>query len=155
MGLDMYLRASKYVSGFAFAPDEEQKMYDELIGMLGLDRTDTTEDSPGLSVMVTVAYWRKVNAVHAWFVREVQGGRDECQEAYVPREKLVQLAATCEQAIVDQNSELLPPQAGFFFGDTAVDDYYWQDLAFTRDQVRAILNNPKLADFEFYYQSSW
>ena len=37
-----------------------------------------------------VAYWRKANAIHKWFVDNVQGGEDDCGEYIVPRSKLIQ-----------------------------------------------------------------
>ena len=38
-----------------------------------------------------IAYWRKANAIHAWFVENCQDGRDECQTAYVSRDQLEDL----------------------------------------------------------------
>jgi hypothetical protein len=46
-----------------------------------------------------VAYWRKANAIHKWFVANVQDGVDECQEAYVEREQLQELLEICETII--------------------------------------------------------
>ncbi len=34
---------------------------------------------------LNVAYWRKNNAVHKWFVDNLNNGEDDCQEYYVPR----------------------------------------------------------------------
>lgn len=49
--------------------------------------------------------------------------------------------------------EDLPPQEGFFFGSTDVDEYYFEDLRNTVRQLKAALTLPD--DFEFYYRSSW
>lgn len=35
--------------------------------------------------------------------------------------------------------ELLPSQGGFFFGSTDYDQYYWEDLEFTKEQLEAVL----------------
>ena len=44
------------------------------------------------TIFENVAYWRKVNAVHAWFVQTVQGGVDECQiGSSLTRDQLVEL----------------------------------------------------------------
>jgi hypothetical protein len=44
-----------------------------------------------------VAYWRKANAIHKWFVDTVQEGKDECQESYVEREQLEALFHLCQK----------------------------------------------------------
>lgn len=55
----------------------------------------------GLTVEVSVAYWRKCNQIHAWFEREVADGEIEnCQHYSVEREQLIQLRDEC-QAIID------------------------------------------------------
>ena len=50
---------------------------------------------------------------------------------------------------------LLPAQAGFFFGGTDYDEFYLQDLESTVKQLDSILGNPRLADWGFSYRSSW
>jgi hypothetical protein len=47
--------------------------------------------------------------------------------------------------------ELLPPREGFFFGDTKVDDYYFEDL---KDTVE-IIDSLDLETGKYYYCSSW
>lgn len=46
-------------------------------------------------------YWRKASAIHGWFVREVQGGEDDCEEYIVTIDKLLELQKLCEE-IVDK-----------------------------------------------------
>jgi hypothetical protein len=48
--------------------------------------------------------------------------------------------------------EILPTQAGFFFGSTDYDQYYYDDLVHTRDVLDEVLAEP---GDEFQYQSSW
>lgn len=50
-------------------------------------------------------------------------------------------------------SALLPTRSGFFFGGTDYDQYYYEDLVYTRDTLTQLLAEPD--DGEFYYQSSW
>ena len=38
-----------------------------------------------------VAYWRKANAIHKWFVDNVQKGKDDCKEYRVTRRNLLDL----------------------------------------------------------------
>ena len=42
-----------------------------------------------------IGYWRKANAVHKWFVDNVQDGKDDCGSYYVSKEKLQQLMHDC------------------------------------------------------------
>ena len=43
-----------------------------------------------------VAYWRKANAIHGWFVKTVQRGTDDCQSYYVHKEQLERLLTICK-----------------------------------------------------------
>jgi hypothetical protein len=151
MGLDMYLQAQRYVSGWHFRKDAA---FEAIVKAANLEPTDR---APSITVSANVAYWRKANHIHRWFVDNVQGGVDECQEAYVDRDQLQELVDLCKQvqAEPDKAKMLLPPQAGFFFGSTEIDEEYWVDLADTVEQLERVLNDPKLADVDFFYHSSW
>lgn len=96
IGLDQYLRASKYVGAWEHSKDGERKKYNRITKAIGLDDW-RCEDSPSLTVNVNVAYWRKANQIHAWFVRNVQEGEDDCGNYYVSREQLVELRDICER----------------------------------------------------------
>ncbi len=105
---------------------------------------------------VQVAYWRKANQVHAWFVKHVQGGVDNCEEYYVTRDQLQLLLDTCKIIMLDKDSakDLLPVQEGFFFGNYEYNEYYFSDIQDTIDQLESILKDVP-ADWEFRYHSSW
>lgn len=49
--------------------------------------------------------------------------------------------------------ELLPNTEGFFFGNQAYDQYYYEDLKTTKKILEDALKDTGRADF--YYQSSW
>src|ERR1017187_4553583 len=49
--------------------------------------------------LTEVAYWRKANAIHGWFVNNVQNGIDQCQESVVTREQLNELLSVCYEVI--------------------------------------------------------
>jgi len=105
---------------------------------------------------VQVAYWRKSNQIHGWFVKHVQGGVDNCEEYHVTRDQLQLLLDNCKLVLINKEEapNLLPPQEGFFFGSYEYDEYYWQDIQDTIDQLEKILNEyPE--DWDFQYQSSW
>lgn len=44
-----------------------------------------------------VGYWRKANAIHKWFVDNVQEGIDDCKEYYVSIEQLKELHDICQK----------------------------------------------------------
>jgi hypothetical protein len=138
MGLDMYLSAEKYVSGW----DHNE---------------DIASGSPAGTLSLNVMYWRKANAIHKWFVKRIQGGDDDCGRYYVSHEDLKVLKKTCEDVLNDRSKapELLPTTSGFFFGPTEYDDHYFQDLQETTDGIGKLLMDPKYKGWAFFYQSSW
>lgn len=150
MGLDMYLHRNTYVKNWDFMGPEERH---EVTVLKGGKPHPTIEIEKISSIQEQVAYWRKANHIHAWFVQNVQGGKDECDPAYVSMEQLQELVDICEQVLMDHSlaEELLPPQAGFFFGATEIEEWYFSDLRDTIEQIRPLLAVP--ADYE--YQSSW
>lgn len=99
MGLDMYLKASVYVGGWDRCDEVQKARYRDLVRMAGLPDTFACPGSPHAEIVLCVAYWRKANAIHRWFVENVQGGSDECQESSVSREQLAELVALCKQVL--------------------------------------------------------
>lgn len=162
MGLDMYLYAEKYVSGVEWERDENgvpsskpSAEFSAIVETAGLELDDLRADYPSARLMFQVAYWRKVNAVHKWFVDNCGAGVDECQPYDVQNADLVILLMTVNEALDTRNPDVLPPQDGFFFGGTEIDEWYWRGLEETREMLTAILDNPKFIDYEFTYQASW
>jgi hypothetical protein len=100
-------------------------------------------------------YWRKANAIHAWFVENIQGGTDDCGSYYADRDLLVQLRDKCKEVLADHSKagELLPCQQGFFFGNTDYDEWYFKDLERTVKELDECMAWPNSWTFE--YQSSW
>jgi hypothetical protein len=113
-------------------------------------------DEPRVNEIVAEAlYWRKANAIHAWFVKNVQNDVDDCGNYYVDRDQLQALRDLCKEVLADQSkaSELLPSQSGFFFGGVDYDEWYFADLERTVKEIDEVLAWP--ADWEFEYHSSW
>ena len=46
-----------------------------------------------------VVYWRKANAIHAWFVKNAQNNVDDCGTYEVSQEQLQELVDTCKKAL--------------------------------------------------------
>ena len=165
MGLDMYLHAKKYVEKIEWAkldrdnnismdsPEVVNPLWKDIVNVA--DMADVATDIYGVNVEVTCAYWRKANQIHSWFVKNVQGGVDNCDNYYVSREKLQELLDLVNRALAERNPNLLPPQAGFFFGGTDIDEWYWQDLKDTKKKLERIFALPEMSKLSFYYTSSW
>jgi hypothetical protein len=145
MGLDMYLTARQST----FKGWKNAKLYNKLV-----KEAPFALDFANLEVQV--AYWRKSNQIHSWFVKNVQGGVDNCEEYHVTRDQLQLLLDNCKLVLINKEEapNLLPPQEGFFFGSYEYDEFYWQDIQDTIDQIERVLNEyPE--DWDFKYQSSW
>ena len=161
MGLDMYLEGRKYFSradfdkgynpesGYSNTPEYDAIM--SAAGLTGLDK----EGTGGLTVSFAAGYWRKQNAIHNWFVKNVGNNIDECQEMWVTRENLESLKTMCQLvlSVPIRAKEFLPTQSGFFFGSTEFDDWYFQGLIDTIGIIDRCLAMP--TDIDFYYQASW
>lgn len=157
MGLDMYLRATKYVSRWYFDgnnDNDNNPLFNQLVEQFCV--TDAIGDTEfgSISIDFPMGYWRKVNSVHNWFVEICGGGVDECQPMYVNRQHLEELREICKQVLADHSlaEELLPTSAGFFFGSTDFDEYYFKDLEYTVKVIDRCLKS-KFDYFE--YQASW
>jgi hypothetical protein len=149
MGLDMYLTKKTFIGANYKHRDVKIKI-DCTIG----DKKIVFNPEQISEITELVGYWRKANAIHNWFVQNVQEGKDECEETFVPIEKLNELKNLCQIIIKNKDKKLieekLPPTEGFFFGSTEIDEYYFDDL---KETVNII--NYLDADGDYYYQSSW
>lgn len=98
MGLDMYLTRKTYVST-NWDKDGER----DLAGIFKdlPERYAHIDGKKVKGIEEEVAYWRKANQIHAWFVREVQNGEDNCEEYSVDPDKLVDLLDICKQIKAD------------------------------------------------------
>ena len=152
MGLDMYLTRTQ-----TFWNNEDiRKKLEESKKPLKL--YDGEQIS---SIIVDVKYWRKSNAIHNWFVENVQDGTDDCGEYPVSSEKLDELLYTIQQVLEDHDKaeELLPTAGGFFFGSTDYDEYYFQDLQDTLNDPEKYTEKDSDGEYKirtyFIYSSSW
>jgi hypothetical protein len=160
MGLDMYLEARRFVSGYTHSAPDEQNTFAEILDAVNMTGMN---DSPHITVSVNVAYWRKANHIHDWFVKNVQDGEDDCRSYYVSREKLQELEQVCRDVSANGTGEYaqkhLPTGSGFFFGSEDYDEYYFEQTDWTAKRLAEILTKvPEgsgLSSYDFHYQSSW
>lgn len=212
MGLDMSLRIKRKSSQGRPRNNEFEKpvmriyysskgealtfdLPDYKTGKLGLAKKPK---KPGLfsysEVVYELAYWRKANAIHKWFVDNVQNGNDNCEDYFVTSRQLKDLYNTvcdvlehCElkkgkvkngytikkflwktyrkynkvngkvltKKSIKYCAEHLPTQDGFFFGNTQYNEYYYEDLVYTKERLEYILKKYDVDTAKIYYTSSW
>lgn len=144
MGLDMYLYAERFIWY------NEGELAKQVAGAF-----PELKEREVKKVIVEAIYWRKANAIHKWFVDNVQGGNDDCGDYWVSREQLAELRDLVKKVLETRDASKLPPQAGFFFGSTDADDWYWEDLQYTVDAINKALEDFPENKWQFEYHSSW
>lgn len=171
MGLDQYMTAKKYIPGgydhVRKNPNaaKEVAIFDTIVEYAGVKGDDVLPLNYA-EVTIEVAYWRKANAIHKWFVANVQDGTDDCGTYEVSFDQLRSLLEICkainksvikgevvkESGIFGEyetypdmifDTELakqtLPSQEGFFFGSTDYNDGYIYDVERTIVQIERLI----------------
>ncbi len=92
----MYAAKKFYVQNWPSTPDKHRFSVTVTRGGsqlrdINCERISAVEES--------VMYWRKANHIHAWFVDNVQSGRDDCGTYVVEKNKLRELLSVCEKVI--------------------------------------------------------
>lgn len=162
MGLDMYLKKRTYIGA--------QYDFNQIDGMVDIQRKNRPVNINFKRITYIeeeMGYWRKANAIHKWFVDNVQNGKDDCNDYYVEVEKLKKLRDTIQTILKAKGKKrenlalkLLPPCDGFFFGNTDIDKYYFADLEDTVNIINKVESETEEANendipVEWVYQSSW
>ncbi len=142
MGLDHGLKQEIYVKNWSYETKENggKPKHEVVYNGKKID---------AYAILMELFTWRKENHFHKWFVDNVQGGTDECQDSHVSGRNLLELYEVCNKvllimngAIKDDNIRkdfpenpdyfefkedinehihgLLPRQAGFFFGNSSM-----------------------------------
>ena len=188
MGLDMYLFSAPKVDGMLtedyVAADEiirdKQRLKNEIASgtivwgqYLEFDKDRVRELQPLISkshsendwgfvyetIFKEVAYWRKANQIHNWFVENLQDGIDECQLTIVDEDSLRELLEVCKEVFEKKNADFseenLPTASGFFFGNLDYDEYYYSNVELTITKLEEILKNTDFDKEVIFYQSSW
>lgn len=150
MGLDMYLTKRTHIR------DRDQKEPEESYEITVTKNGLPTHIKPERisEIVEEIGYWRKANAIHNWFVKNVQYGIDERQLTYVPREKLAVLLKLVNITLTNRRKakDVLPTKVGYFFGSTSYDKYYIEEIELTKEILEKALEDE---DGDIYYQASW
>lgn len=176
----MYLSKKTYVKRWGHNPAEDKHVVSVKKGGRALKHIKPRRVT---NVIEEVGYWRKANQIHSWFVNNVQGGTDNCEEHNVTIGQLQLLKSICLEGIqiyknaIKTTSKkgvqeyvtysnldivalkiLLPSSSGFFFGSSEYDYWYLQGLKDTVtiiDEAILGVDIDKNWSVSFSYQSSW
>ena len=178
MGLDQYLRRCTSVHSFWLNSPKIKEL--GLAPKIILEDLEDIDPDKICSIVEEICYWRKCNAIHRWFVENVQEGEDDCGTYYVGRDQLKELLTTCEEIwefyLENKNNHGqpneeakqfalvgLPNGEGFFFGNQSYDkDYFEWQIQPTIEMLKPIVGNYGTVDGseslllqQFEYQASW
>jgi len=156
MGLDMYLTGRRFIGEY---------LDKELSDKLNEATKDITKGRVCNEIIIEAMYWRKANAIHQWFVKNVQEGIDDCLEHKVSITDLKRLLETVTE-VLDKKvapADALPSQTGFFFGSSEYNEWYFEDLKYTKESLTKLLEElceetdqfDIISDWHFSYRSSW
>lgn len=166
MGLDMYLKKGKRIPGKSIKQIEEIEdkiyfgdnkellyEYKDYITEIKYEHIKTTF----YVLLNEVLYWRKANAIHNWFVINVQNGNDDGRTYEVKIEQLEKLIDTCKTVLNDLTlaKKLLPTKEGFFFGSTDYNRMYVVELERTVKNLEKVLKNTDFDKEYIVYTSNW
>lgn len=153
MGLDMYLNKRTYVG----AEYEHREIKGE-INLTEKGKPIPIKLKRVSEIIERVGYWRKANQIHNWFVKNVQDGKDNCEEYWVSTEQFKQLLDDCKKVKENQlvAADVLPTKSGFFFGGTEYDEFYMKEIDETIEIIETLFNESEDGKIhDVYYQSSW
>ena len=134
---------------------------------MGLDMYLTYQYNTTEPIDRDLCYWRKQNAVHRWFVMNVQGGKDDCASYVVNKDHLDRLLYACRMVVNNWDTEMshefaeyfLPTTTGFFFGSTDYDEWYFQGLLHTISTIETffadMMDVVDLTNVTIHYRSCW
>ena len=183
MGLDMFLEGSFSTRAYVSPTDAYYKARQEgkeiqlkkspeledAIAAIGFQDAPIQHQFNYFQYVFPIITWRKANAIHKFFVDEVQEGNDNCERHWVSRETLQELLDRIT-TILDiktpvaremKAEERLPTDIeGCFFGSKEYDDWYYKDLEDTKKTLEKVFDYEENAESgkcfdSFYYQSSW
>jgi len=92
----MYLEKHNYVKNWDH--DKPAEKHEITIKKGNLIRKDIKPNRISY-VIEELGQWRKANAIHKWFVDNVQSGNDDCKIYYVGEDKLKKLLGSCNEVI--------------------------------------------------------
>lgn len=101
-------------------------------------------------------YFRKVNFIYGFFSEEINPDTESC---IVSKSRIEDLIDACKRVFQNKGDvgyaeEHLPTQAGFFFGSTEYNDWYWEDVEDCYKKMTEVLDQMDEGDV-FLWEFSW
>ncbi len=162
MGLDMYLLAIPKIKGvsldeFKWAERHLSRLAKEAPILYEKVKSYIKIGEPWVGLRTEVAYWRKANHIHHWFVENVQEGEDDCRNYEVKPNQIEALYNLCDCIIKGDIRpwEGLPTMPGFFFGSLDYDSYYFHEIKRTHELLGRILESDFFEQNYLIYLSDW
>lgn len=126
---------------------------------MGLDMylRKRTKEHPDISY--EIMYWRKANQIRRWFVENIEdfNFNDNCEKYVISKETLENLINDISAVLENPEmaEELIPTSSGFFFGNQEYDQYYFETLKDTLEEIKIILEETDFENEEIYYTEWW
>lgn len=184
MGLDMYLNKRTYI-GNKYRDKDKMVIVRVPKNQEGvMFKTSAIKNERVSEITENVGYWRKANAIHNWFVKNVQDGEDDCESYYVSEKDIKKLLADVNRVL--EASKLVSGKIknGQHLGengweDVMEDGQYIEDPTIAQEvlpttegfffggsdydqyyienlkETKKIMEQCLAEGGEYYYQSSW
>ena len=168
MGLDMYFSRRTYVGKLKNTKDSDGNWSERDVNNMELKFDDADLSHINLKnvryIEEVFGEFRKFNALHAYVVDNFASGVDDCQMIYLGIDDLIQIQEVLclvkeslsigDKVIAEQT---LPPQEGFFFGSTEIDNWYEQDVKEAVEVFNKIIEEHSIVghNASYSYQASW
>jgi hypothetical protein len=167
MGLDMFLISLPKIEGMDY---DEVQMANLHLSNLQTEQNEIYEKvKPHIkhfeefghswaSLREKVAYWRKANQIHNWFVENLRNGEDEpCFIELVTKDNLKDLYDLCIKILSDKEepSDILPTRPGCFFGSYDYGEFYYWQIEETKIMLAKLLETFNFETHYLMYECSW
>lgn len=154
MALNMSLFKKIFIKNWDSTSEDNRFKIDLRLGNTKIN-TDQAE-----YVIERIGEWHNANAIHQWFVNNIQNGKDDGKEYNFTATKANQLIYACQRVLEKPELaiQLLPsladPLSVSRFGNAAYDDLYFIKLEQTINICNTLLAKAD-NNSTFYYQGSW
>jgi archaellum component FlaF (FlaF/FlaG flagellin family) len=136
-------------------------------------------------IVEEVGCWRKANAIHKWFVENVQKGNDDCKEYYVSVDKMKELLGLVNKVLkasklvkgkiqngskFEKGKEVPIMEDGEYIKDPSVAEellpttsgFFYGSTSYDEYYIQDLKDTKKIleeaikdSEGDFYYNSSW
>jgi hypothetical protein len=174
MGLDHWVIKNYSINQYSFNQYEADFV---LTGQINVYNSDTIEKRTKnvyfalskdaiCNISTQVITWRKCNWFHAYFVNKFADGIDDCKPILITQDNIRDFISdlqTIKTAFETEPlekakqiaDELMPPEAGFFFGGTEIDEWYFQSIGEANHVFSKSIEENTDIPFCYEYQASW